>query len=139
MDLLRELTEAFAPPGFEDEVRAICRRELEPLVDSIEIDAMGNLIAKKNGRLDGDRKKIMLAGHMDEIGFLVRYVDGDGFLRLNPAGGFDPKTLIAKRVIVRGKSGRKLLGLIGTKPILANSRRPDESSFSTTESENGEC
>ncbi len=118
MKLLAELTEAFAPPGFEDEIRDICRRELEPLVDSIRVDAMGNLIALKKGRIEGEgaRKKIMLAGHMDEIGFLVRYVDDDGFLRLNPAGGFDPKTLIAKRVVVKGKSG-KLVGLIGTKPI----------------------
>lgn len=117
MDLLEELTEAFAPPGFEDEIRTICRRELEPLVDRIEVDAMGNLIAFKRGRLpEGERKKIMLAGHMDEIGFLVRYVDDKGFLRLNPAGGFDPKTLIAKRVLVKGKT-RMLTGLIGTKPI----------------------
>ena len=116
MDLLKELTEAFAPPGFEDEIRDICRRELEPLVDSLEVDAMGNLIALKKGSLDGERKKIMLAGHMDEIGFLVRFIDDNGFLRLNPAGGFDPKTLIAKRVIVRGKT-KKLTGLIGTKPV----------------------
>jgi len=116
MELLQELTEAFGPPGFEDEIREICRRELAPLVDEIEVDAMGNLIARKEGSLDGDRRKIMLAGHMDEIGFLVRYVDDEGFLRLNPAGGFDPKTLIAKRVIVAGKSG-KLRGLIGTKPV----------------------
>ena len=59
----------------------------------------------------------MLAGHMDEIGFMVRYIDDNGYLRLNPVGGFDPKTLIAKRVLVRGKSGQKHMGLIGTKPI----------------------
>lgn len=116
MELLRELTEAFGPPSFEDEIRDICRRELAPLVDEIEVDAMGNLIARKRGRLAGARMKIMLAGHMDEIGFLVRFVDDNGFLRLNPVGGFDPKTLIAKRVLVRGRSG-KLIGLIGTKPI----------------------
>jgi endoglucanase len=116
MDLLKELSEASAPPGFEDEIRAICRRELGPLVDEIREDAMGNLIAIKRGTLGEGRKKIMLAGHMDEIGFLVRFVDDDGYLRLNPAGGFDPKTLIAKRVTVMGKT-RKLVGLLGTKPI----------------------
>ncbi|MHC4473697.1 MAG: M42 family metallopeptidase, partial [Planctomycetota bacterium] len=116
MDLLKELTEAVAPPSFEDEIREICRRELTPLVDDIKVDAMGNLIAVKRGKGEGDRMKIMLAGHMDEIGFLVRFVDDKGFLRLNPAGGFDPKTLIAKRVVVMGKT-KKLVGLIGTKPI----------------------
>ena len=116
MDLLKELTEAVAPAGFEDEVREICRRELAPLVDSIETDAMGNLIATKRGSLPDGRRRIMLAGHMDEIGFLVRYVDDDGFLRLNPAGGFDPKTLIAKRVVVLGKT-RRLVGLVGAKPV----------------------
>jgi len=116
MDLLKELTEAFAPPGSEEEIRAICRRELEPLVDTIDVDAMGNLIARKAGSLAGERRRLMLAGHMDEIGFLVRFVDERGFLRLNPAGGFDPKTLIAKRVIVKGKAGKRI-GLIGTKPI----------------------
>ncbi len=117
MELLKELTEAFAPPGFEEEIREICRRELSPLVDEIREDAMGNLIALKRGRLaETERKRIMLAGHMDEIGFLVRFVDDEGFVRLNPAGGFDPKTLIAKRLVVKGKT-RKLIGLIGTKPV----------------------
>jgi putative aminopeptidase FrvX len=116
MELLKELTEAIAPPGFEGEVRDICRRELEPIVDEIKVDAMGNLIAVKRGTLKKGKKKIMLAGHMDEIGFLVRFIDDNGFLRLNPAGGFDPKTLIAKRVVVMGKT-KQLIGLIGTKPI----------------------
>jgi len=117
MELLKELTEAFGPPGFENEIRDICRRELGPLTDEIREDAMGNLIAIKRGTApDGERKKIMLAGHMDEIGFLVRFIDDNGFLRMNPCGGFDPKTLIAKRVIIRGKT-KKLIGLIGTKPI----------------------
>jgi endoglucanase len=117
MELLKELTEAFGPPGFEDEIREICRRELGPLTDEISEDAMGNLIALKKGTApDGERKKIMLAGHMDEIGFLVRFIDDNGFVRLNPAGGFDPKTLIAKRVMIRGKT-KRLIGLVGTKPI----------------------
>lgn len=116
MDLLKELTEATAPPGFEGEIREICRRELGSICEEMSVDAMGNLIAVKRGSAGGSRLRIMLAGHMDEIGFLVRYVDDQGFLRLNPAGGFDPKTLIAKRVVVMGRT-RKLIGLIGTKPV----------------------
>ncbi len=116
MELLRELSEANAPSGFEEEVRAIARRELASLVDEIRQDEMGNLIAIRRGQRQGDRLRIMLAGHMDEIGFLVKYVEDEGFLRLNPLGGFDPKVLIAKRVTVMGKSG-KLTGVIGAKPI----------------------
>ena len=118
MQLLKQLTEASGPPGYEKEIREIAIRELRPLCDDVRIDAMGNVIGFKKGTLpDGQRKKIMLAGHMDEIGFYVRWVDDQGFLRLNPAGGFDPKTLIAKRVIVHGKSGAKHIGMVGTKPV----------------------
>jgi endoglucanase len=116
MDLMKELSEASAPSGFEEEIRAICRRELGPLTDEIRVDAMGNLIAVKRGALAKGRKRIMLAGHMDEIGFLVRFIDDQGFLRLNPVGGFDPKVLLAKRVVVMAKSGKRV-GVVGSKPI----------------------
>ena len=59
----------------------------------------------------------MLAGHLDEIGFVVKHVDDEGFLRLQPLGGFDAKTLIAKRVRLRNRAGKELLGVIGTKPV----------------------
>ncbi len=116
MELLRELSEADAPSGFEAEVREIARRALSSLVDEIRQDEMGNLIAIRHGQQQGNRLRIMLAGHTDEIGFLVKYVEEEGFLRLQPLGGFDPKVLIAKRVTVMGKDG-KLTGVIGTKPI----------------------
>jgi endoglucanase len=116
MDLLERLSEACGPSGFEGEVRALCENELAGLVDEMRTDAMGNLIAFKRGKGKVGRKKIMLAGHMDEIGFLVRHIDDNGFLRLNPVGGFDAKVLFAKRVLVMGKK-RRLLGLVGTKPV----------------------
>ncbi len=125
MELLKELTEASGAPGFEDEIRAIVLRELKGLVDEVRVDRLGSIIAKKKADcpthpLKKNRShpllKIMLAGHMDEIGFVVRHIDEKGFLRLNPLGGFDPKTLIAKRVIVRTQK-RDLVGVIGTKPI----------------------
>ncbi|PIR25809.1 MAG: endoglucanase [Deltaproteobacteria bacterium CG_4_10_14_0_2_um_filter_43_8] len=117
MHLLKELTEAFGAPGFEDDIRKIVLRELKGLVDEIKIDKMGSVIALKKASIKGKKPalKVMLAGHMDEIGFVVRFIDAQGFLRLSPLGGFDPKTLIAKRVMVHGRFGSHL-GLVGTKP-----------------------
>ncbi len=116
MKLLKELCEAHGAPGFEDAIREIFRREMEPLCDQIEIDGLGNVIAIKNGR-SADSKKVMLAGHMDEIGFVVKHVDDNGFVRLSPLGGFDPKTLIAKRVLIQSSHGGGIIGVIGCKPI----------------------
>ncbi len=99
MDLLRELCETCGVPGREERVRAIVRRELAPLADEIRVDAMGNLIARKRG---GGAGKLMLAGHMDEIGFLVRFIDDRGFLRLQPLGGHDSRNMVGRRVVVCG-------------------------------------
>jgi len=116
MRLLKELCEESGPPGFEDRIRDIYRREIEPLVDRLETDGMGNVIAVKKGKGKSPRK-VMLAGHLDEIGFVVKHVDDDGFLRLQPLGGFDPKTLIAKRIRIRNRQGEEIIGVIGAKPV----------------------
>ncbi len=113
MELLQKLSEAAGIPGREDEVRAIVRDALKRHVDEIHVDRLGNVIAHTKGK--GPR--VVVAGHMDEIGFLVSHVDEEtGFLRLEPVGGFDPRTLIASRVTVHAKAG-PLTGLIGTKPV----------------------
>ncbi|HNR24900.1 MAG TPA: M42 family metallopeptidase [Candidatus Bipolaricaulis anaerobius] len=113
MELLRKLSEAAGVPGREEEVRTIVRGALKGHVDTVEVDRLGNLIAHKKGQ----GPKVVVAGHMDEIGFLVSHVDEEtGFLRIEPVGGFDPRTLIASRVTVHAKGG-PLLGLIGTKPV----------------------
>lgn len=117
VELLRELTEAHGVPGQEDAIRKIVFRELKDICE-ISTDAMGNVICvKKATRGNGDAKKLMLAAHMDEIGFVVKYVDDKGFLRLHTVGGFDPRMLAAQRVKVHGKEGM-LNGLLmlGTKP-----------------------
>ncbi|MGY4706539.1 M42 family metallopeptidase [Candidatus Bipolaricaulota sp. J31] len=113
MELLKRLSEASGIPGHEDEIRSIIREALEGVVDSIETDRLGNIIAHKKG----EGPKVAVAAHMDEIGFLVSYVDDKtGFLRIEPLGGFDPRTLIAQRVRVHTRSG-VLLGAIGVKPV----------------------
>ncbi len=118
MELLRQLVEMSGISGREDRVRELVIKELKPLVDEIRTDALGNVIAFKKGTgraPKGGRKKVLIAGHMDEIGFVVSYIDDKGFLRFQPVGGFDPRTLMAQRVTVLGK--QDLPGIIGSKPI----------------------
>jgi len=113
MELLKRLCEATGIPGYEMEVRKIVEEELKQHVDSIVTDALGNLIAHKRG----NGPTVVIAGHMDEIGFFVSHIEEEtGFLRINPAGGFDPINLVAQRVIVHGED-EDLIGCIGRKPV----------------------
>lgn len=114
--LLKRLCEAHGVSGREDDVRELVREELAPLVDEISIDALGNLVGVRRG---SGGPRVMIAGHLDEIGFLVKHIDDDGFLRLHPVGGFDPSRLPAQRVIVHGFAGGQHRGSIGVagKPI----------------------
>jgi putative aminopeptidase FrvX len=95
-DLIARLTEAYGPSGHEEQIREIIRAEVEPLVDEVQTDTMGNLIAHR--RSTGGGKKVMLAAHMDEIGLVVSHVDEKGFLRAQPLGGIDVMTLSGGRV-----------------------------------------
>lgn len=110
--LLSRVCEAPGAPGFEKIIRELVVKELEGLADEIRVDNMGNVVALKKGK--SSVKRSMAAAHMDEIGFIVTHVDDKGFIRFNPLGGFDPKTLTSQRVIVHGK--KDLLGVMGSKP-----------------------
>lgn len=113
MELLKRLSEAHGVSGYEAPVRQVIVDTLKDLVDSIEVDHLGNVIAHKKG----DGPVVLIAGHMDEIGFLVSHIEEkSGFLRIQPVGGFDPVTLVAQRVDVHTKDGL-LPGCIGRKPI----------------------
>ena len=116
LDLLKRLTETPGVAGREERVRAIVIEELKPLVDEIRVDALGNVIATKRGN---GKRRVMIAGHMDEIGFMVRYIDERGFVRIQPLGGFDPRVLVAQRAIVHTAMGEQLRGVLtpATKPI----------------------
>jgi len=111
--LLAKICETPGAPGFEKPVRDLVLKEIKGLVDEVRVDAMGNVIALRKGK--SSEKKVMAAAHMDEIGFIVTHIDEKGFVRFNPLGGFDPKTLSAQRVIVHGK--KDLVGVMGSKPI----------------------
>lgn len=117
--LLKKICKLPGAPGFEGRIRDFIKEEVTPLVDKVEIDSMGNLIAIKKGK---SNKRVMVAAHLDEIGFIVTHIDDDGFLRFHTLGGFDPKTLTAQRVIVHGK--KDLVGVMGAKPI--HVMQPDE-------------
>jgi endoglucanase len=113
--LLRGLTQADGIASREDNVRDVVVAHLRPLVDELRVDALGNLIGVKKGT-GGPR--VAIAAHTDEIGFVVRHIDDNGFLRIQPVGGFDPRVLCAQRVRVHRRNGDPLPGVLqpGTKP-----------------------
>jgi putative aminopeptidase FrvX len=107
--LLKVLSEVTGVPGREERVREIVQRELKGLVDEIREDALGNLIALKRATVKPKKnssvRKVMLSAHMDEIGFMVKFIDDKGFLRVQQLGGFDARNLFARQVVVCGKDG----------------------------------
>ncbi|MEO7100435.1 MAG: M42 family metallopeptidase [Luteolibacter sp.] len=111
--LLARICEAPGAPGSEKEIRKLVLAELKGLADDISIDNMGNVMALKKGK--SSAKKSMAAAHMDEIGFIVTHIDDKGFVRFNPVGGFDPKTLTSQRVIIHGR--KDVMGVMGSKPV----------------------
>ena len=115
IDLLKRTCEIAGAPGFEQPIRRLVIDEVEPLVDELEVDNLGSIVTLKKGSRNPDGKKVMVAAHLDEIGFIVKHIDEQGFVRFHTLGGFDPKTLTAQRVIIHGK--QDLVGVMGSKPI----------------------
>ncbi len=113
VELLRELSDQFGVSGFEGEVREWIHTHIKDRVDDIQIDVLGNLMATIN---PGRDLTVMLDAHMDEIGFMVSYVEEGGFLRFAPIGGWDPRILPAKQVEVRSRDGKTYRGVIGASP-----------------------
>lgn len=111
--LLGQLSEALAVSGDESAVRAIVRERLEPVADELRTDVMGNLIAIRRG-VGRRRLKVMLAAHMDEVGFMIVSIDKDGLAGFEVVGGLDARQLLGKPVWV-GKE--RVPGVIGGKPI----------------------
>ena len=116
LELMKSLTQANGIPSMEDEVRKIVVSELRGSTDDVRVDIMGNVIGRIAGK---SGPKVAMAAHMDEIGFIVRYIDDSGFIRLQPVGGFDPRTLVAQRVAVHTRKHGSLVGTLmpGVKPI----------------------
>lgn len=106
--LLQKLCEMPGVPGREERVRALVEKEIKGLFDDVRTDPMGSLICVRKPTASKPRRKptrVMIAAHMDEIGFYVKHIDDKGFLWINPAGGFDTRNLFSRRVLVCTDSG----------------------------------
>jgi putative aminopeptidase FrvX len=110
--LLKELTEANGAPGYEAPVRAVVRKYMEDLGE-LSQDKIGSVICKKAG--SAASPKVMLAGHMDEIGFMVKQITPEGFIKFIPLGGWFDQVLLGQRVIIQTTKG-DVVGVIGAKP-----------------------
>lgn len=113
LKFLKELVEAPSPSGFEGPAQRVWRAEVEQYADAVRTDVHGNAIAVKNG---GGAPRLMLAGHCDELGFIVRYIDDEGYLSFATIGGFDMNTIPARRVVVHTENG-PVFGVIGKKAV----------------------
>jgi endoglucanase len=112
LQMLKELTEAQGVPGYEAPVRAVVRRYLGPLGD-LSQDKVGSVICRQAGLTQTPR--VMLAGHMDEIGFMVRHITKEGFIYFVPLGGWFDQVMLGQRVIISTRAG-DVTGVIGVKP-----------------------
>lgn len=112
-ELLKELTEANGVPGHEHEIRKIMRRELEGNVDEILRDKTGSIVGRKRGSSDDPR--VMVIGHMDEIGFMVKEITEEGYLRFLPLGGWWGHVTLGQRMRVLTSKGA-IIGVVGSKP-----------------------
>jgi endoglucanase len=111
--LLRELSDAFGVAGFEDDVRGKIERLIAPHVDDVRTDVLGNLLASRKGKGD---LTLMLDAHMDEVGFIVKWIDDKGYLRFAPLGGWDPRILPSHRVEILTRADERRQGVIGSAP-----------------------
>jgi putative aminopeptidase FrvX len=110
---LRKLLDTPAPSGFETAAARLWREEAEAFADSVEGDVSGNSVATLNGE---GSPRIMLAGHIDEIGVMVTHIDDEGFLYFEGIGGWDPQVLVGQRIRLLTRSG-DVIGVVGKKPI----------------------
>ena len=113
MAFLKELTEIPSPSGYEQEAAAVWKERTRKHCETVDTDIHGNTIAVLNGK---KKIKIMLAGHIDEIGYMIKYIDNDGFLFFSTVGGIDLHLVPGQRVLIKTRKGR-LTGVIGRKPI----------------------
>ena len=115
-ELIKKLTEAYGPSGFEDQTRDLVQAEIAEYADEMSVDTMGSLIARKKG--DGSGLKVMIAAHLDEIGVMVSHITEEGFCRFTNIGGVFPHTLLGGRV----QFADGTIGIIGCDPIEERSK-----------------
>jgi endoglucanase len=116
---LFRLLETASPSGFEVEAARVWRAEAERFADEVSVDSNGNSFA----RLKGSGPKVMIEGHIDEIGLMIQHIDDDGYLWFGGIGGWDDQVLVGQRVRIAG-THQAVTGVIGKKPI--HQMDPDE-------------
>jgi endoglucanase len=109
----KSLVDTPSPAGFEQQAQGLVRSWLGRYAAEVRTDVMGNVIAALN---PSGQPRVMLAGHVDEIGFMIRYISDEGFLHFAPIGGVDPQLVPGQRVIIHARGGA-VLGVVGKKPI----------------------
>ena len=114
MELLKELTQAWGVAGREKNIRAIIKREISGHCDEMFTDAVGNLIAVKYGQDHPDKKKIMLAAHMDEIGMQVKKIEGDGRIKICNVGFVWAGALFNDKVVFQNGT----IGVVGCEGMI---------------------
>ncbi len=112
-EFLRNLLNTMSPSGYEGEASTLWKERAKTFADKVWTDYHGNSIAVIN---ESGSPRVMLAGHIDEIGFLVKYIDDSGFISFLPIGGHDPQITQGQRVWINTEKGR-ILGVICKKPI----------------------
>ncbi len=116
--LLKKLTEIQSCSGNESEIRDFIREYIKEDCDKVEIDYLGNLICTISGKFsDDDKLRVLLDAHMDEIGYIVRFIDDNGFIRFSKVGGQNPRILPGQKVTIHSTSSEDIIGIIGEKPI----------------------
>jgi tetrahedral aminopeptidase len=113
IEFLRAMVEAPSPSGFEQPVQSIVRKDMSAFADEVRTDVMGNVIGTINA---GGSPRVMLAGHCDEIGFMVRHISDEGYIFFSPIGGIDRQVMGAQRVIIHNKRG-PVRGIFGRKAV----------------------
>ncbi|WP_188453453.1 M42 family metallopeptidase [Virgibacillus oceani] len=113
LTMLKDLTDAKGIPGNEKEARDVMEGYIKPYADEVYTDNLGSLIAKKTG--DENGPKIMVAGHLDEVGFMVTRIDDKGFIYFQTVGGWWSQVMLAQRVTIMSSKG-DVTGIIGSKP-----------------------
>ena len=119
LQLIEKLCAAFGPSGREEAVAQLIKEQIKDICHSVHTDRMGNLIAvMKFGDVNAEsRKRIMISAHMDEVGFIINSIDGDGYLRLSAIGGIDDRVIPGKKLTFLGSDGAHYNGIIATKAI----------------------
>ena len=113
LDFLKRLLATISPSGFEEEAAAVWMNEAKPFADRVYGDLHGNAFAVVN---QGGKPKVMLAGHIDEIGLMITHIDDEGYLYFRGIGGWDPQILQGQWIWIRTRTGR-VPGVIGKKPV----------------------